>query len=84
MSFQSSNLQKHYKHTANDISSLILFDYIISILGGVTVIIGLYLLLWGKEKDQSYNKSQEQSSSHFYEIKVKDKEEVASALKAEP
>ncbi|XWS76278.1 hypothetical protein CRYUN_Cryun01aG0161600 [Craigia yunnanensis] len=55
-----------------------------SILGGVTVIIGLYLLLWGKEKDQSYNKSQEQSSSHVDEIKVTDKEEVASTLKAEP
>ncbi|XVF71978.1 hypothetical protein PTKIN_Ptkin12aG0083900 [Pterospermum kingtungense] len=54
------------------------------ILGGVTVIIGLYMLLWGKEKDESYMKSQEQSSSHFDEIKVTDKEEVvASAVQKE-
>ncbi|KAB2003578.1 hypothetical protein ES319_D11G141600v1 [Gossypium barbadense] len=50
-----------------------------SILGGVTVIIGLYLLLWGKEKDESYIKGQE-----LEEIKVADKEEVASAVKEEP
>ncbi|XVF21611.1 hypothetical protein REPUB_Repub12eG0105000 [Reevesia pubescens] len=46
-----------------------------SILGGFLVIIGLYLLLWGKEKDQSFIKSQEQSSSHCNEIKVADREE---------
>ncbi|TYH43733.1 hypothetical protein ES332_D11G147500v1 [Gossypium tomentosum] len=50
-----------------------------SILGGVTVIIGLYLLLWAKEKDESYIKGQE-----LEEIKVADKEEVASAVKEEP
>ncbi|XP_017976710.1 PREDICTED: WAT1-related protein At1g43650 [Theobroma cacao] len=52
-----------------------------SVLGGVTVIIGLYLLLWGKERDQCYTKSQKQSSSHCDVIKVTDEEEVASAEK---
>ncbi|XP_022759764.1 WAT1-related protein At5g07050-like [Durio zibethinus] len=55
-----------------------------SIIGGVLVIIGLYLLLWGKEKDQSFVKSQEQSSSLCDEMKIADKEEVASAKKEEP
>lgn len=31
-----------------------------SILGGAIVIIGLYLLLWGKEKDQAFIKTREQ------------------------
>ncbi|KAK4281257.1 hypothetical protein QN277_012776 [Acacia crassicarpa] len=35
-----------------------------SILGGVIVIMGLYLLLWGKEKDQDY-KSRQLSSSTY-------------------
>ena len=26
-----------------------------SIIGGVVVILGLYMLLWGKDKDQEYN-----------------------------
>ncbi|XVF71979.1 hypothetical protein PTKIN_Ptkin12aG0084000 [Pterospermum kingtungense] len=43
--------------------------YIGSILGGVIVIIGLYLLSWGKERDQAYIKTQEQeqeqSPSHL-------------------
>ncbi|KAK6239088.1 hypothetical protein QUC31_004557 [Theobroma cacao] len=52
-----------------------------SVLGGVTVIIGLYVLLWGKERDQCYTKSQKQSSSHCDVIKVTDEEEVASAEK---
>ncbi|XP_022728506.1 WAT1-related protein At4g08290-like [Durio zibethinus] len=51
-----------------------------SILGGVTVIIGLYLLLWGKEKDQS----QEQTSSHSDEIKEIDKKKAGSTVKEEP
>ncbi|KAH8515344.1 hypothetical protein Peur_046864 [Populus x canadensis] len=34
-----------------------------SILGGAVVIIGLYMLLWGKEKDGDRNKSQKQSLS---------------------
>ncbi|KAJ1416580.1 EamA domain [Sesbania bispinosa] len=40
-----------------------------SILGGVLVIIGLYLLLWGKENDQDYKKSQQQSSPTHIEQK---------------
>ncbi|XWS31444.1 hypothetical protein CRYUN_Cryun23aG0076400 [Craigia yunnanensis] len=44
--------------------------YVGSILGGVIVIIGLYLLLWGKERDQAYIKAQEQSSSHWDGVKV--------------
>ncbi|XWS31447.1 hypothetical protein CRYUN_Cryun23aG0076700 [Craigia yunnanensis] len=55
----------------------------LNILGGVLVIIGLHLLLWGKERDQSYIKSQEQSSSHCDAIEVANKEEVASAEKEE-
>ncbi|KAK8693985.1 hypothetical protein V6N13_071549 [Hibiscus sabdariffa] len=55
-----------------------------SILGGVTVIIGLYLLLWGKDKDETYTKSQELPSSHSLELKVPKSEEVAAALKVEP
>ncbi|KAL4352134.1 hypothetical protein GQ457_06G028860 [Hibiscus cannabinus] len=55
-----------------------------SILGGVTVIIGLYLLLWGKEKDESYAESQELPSSHSVELKAANKEEAASAVKVEP
>ncbi|EOX94490.1 Uncharacterized protein TCM_004090 [Theobroma cacao] len=55
-----------------------------SILGGVLVIIGLYLLLWGKERDVFYIKSQEQYFSHCDEIKVANKEEVALAKKKEP
>ncbi|XP_028778667.1 WAT1-related protein At4g08290-like [Neltuma alba] len=35
-----------------------------SILGGVIVIIGLYLLLWGKETDQDYKSRQPSSSAH--------------------
>ncbi|XVE72959.1 hypothetical protein DITRI_Ditri11bG0079500 [Diplodiscus trichospermus] len=49
-----------------------------SLLGGVIVIIGLYLLLWGKERDQAYIKTQEQSSSHCDEQKVT-VEDLASA-----
>ena len=41
-----------------------------SLLGGVIVIIGLYLLLWGKERDQPYIKTQEQPSSHCDGLKV--------------
>ncbi|XVF80938.1 hypothetical protein PTKIN_Ptkin15bG0115800 [Pterospermum kingtungense] len=48
-----------------------------SILGGATVIIGLYMLLWGKDKDMPYIKSQD-------EVKEADKEMVASAGKEEP
>ncbi|XVE72960.1 hypothetical protein DITRI_Ditri11bG0079600 [Diplodiscus trichospermus] len=55
-----------------------------SILGGVLVIIGLYLLLWGKERDRSFIKSQEQCSSHCDEIKLANNEEVASVEKEEP
>ncbi|OMP09742.1 Drug/metabolite transporter [Corchorus olitorius] len=46
-----------------------------SILGGVLVIVGLYVLLWGKERDQPYIKSKEQSSAHNADTK----EEAASA-----
>ncbi|KAE8668811.1 hypothetical protein F3Y22_tig00112285pilonHSYRG00383 [Hibiscus syriacus] len=46
------------------------------ILGGVTVIIGLYLLLWGKEKDESYIKGQDLPSSHSKELKVSNEEEM--------
>ncbi|MBA0846056.1 hypothetical protein Goarm_023008 [Gossypium armourianum] len=52
-----------------------------SIIGGFLVIIGLYLLLWGKDREQSYNKSQD---SHCNEIMVSDKEEMASVEKDEP
>ncbi|PPD97524.1 hypothetical protein GOBAR_DD05420 [Gossypium barbadense] len=52
-----------------------------SIIGGFLVIIGLYFLLWGKDREQSYNKSQE---SHCNEIMVSDKEEMASVEKDEP
>ncbi|MBA0560343.1 hypothetical protein Golob_017247, partial [Gossypium lobatum] len=52
-----------------------------SIIGGFLVIIGLYLMLWGKDREQSYNKSQE---SHCNEIMVSDKEEMASVEKDEP
>ncbi|KAB2056948.1 hypothetical protein ES319_A11G139400v1 [Gossypium barbadense] len=52
-----------------------------SIIGGFLVIIGLYLLLWGKDREQSYNKSQE---SHCNEIMVSDMEELASLEKDEP
>ena len=31
-----------------------------SIIGGVVVILGLYLLLWGKEKDQEHGASKKQ------------------------
>lgn len=41
-----------------------------SVLGGATVIIGLYLLLWGKEGDQDQNKPQEQSLPPHDEYKV--------------
>jgi hypothetical protein len=33
---------------------------ICSIIGGVVVILGLYMLLWGKDKDQEYNASSEE------------------------
>ncbi|KAK8565305.1 hypothetical protein V6N12_058871 [Hibiscus sabdariffa] len=49
-----------------------------SILGGVTVIIGLYLLLWGKDKDETYTKSQELPSLHSMELKVAKPEEYGS------
>ncbi|MFQ6665393.1 hypothetical protein Gotur_032148 [Gossypium turneri] len=52
-----------------------------SIIGGFLVIIGLYLLLWGKDREQSYNKSQD---SNCNEIMVSDKEEMASVEKDEP
>ncbi|XP_039032619.1 auxin-induced protein 5NG4-like isoform X3 [Hibiscus syriacus] len=45
-----------------------------SIVGGFMVIIGLYLLLWGKNREPSSNKNQEQCSSHCNEIMVADKE----------
>ncbi|XP_051230896.1 WAT1-related protein At2g39510-like [Lolium perenne] len=34
--------------------------YVGSIIGGVVVILGLYMLLWGKDKDQQYNASSEE------------------------
>ncbi|CAN6285659.1 unnamed protein product [Urochloa humidicola] len=34
--------------------------YVGSIIGGVIVILGLYMLLWGKEKDQEHGASKEQ------------------------
>ncbi|OMO55142.1 Drug/metabolite transporter [Corchorus olitorius] len=56
-----------------------------SILGGAIVIIGLYLLLWGKERDRSYIQSQEQSSSDPEDqLKPAKDEEVASVAKEEP
>ncbi|OMO59429.1 Drug/metabolite transporter [Corchorus olitorius] len=55
-----------------------------SILGGVVVIIGLYLLLWGKERDLSYIKREEQSASDPDELNASKTEEVASAEKEEP
>uniref|UniRef100_A0A0E0K8U2 WAT1-related protein n=1 Tax=Oryza punctata TaxID=4537 RepID=A0A0E0K8U2_ORYPU len=36
--------------------------YVGSIIGGVVVILGLYMLLWGKDKDQEYNTNKEQES----------------------
>uniref|UniRef100_I1P7L5 WAT1-related protein n=2 Tax=Oryza glaberrima TaxID=4538 RepID=I1P7L5_ORYGL len=36
--------------------------YVGSIIGGVVVILGLYMLLWGKDKDQEYNANKEQES----------------------
>jgi hypothetical protein len=33
---------------------------ICSIIGGVVVIAGLYMLLWGKDKDREYNASREE------------------------
>ncbi|KAB5557546.1 hypothetical protein DKX38_008455 [Salix brachista] len=41
-----------------------------SILGGAVVIIGLYILLWGKENDRNRNKSQEPSLSTCDEEKL--------------
>ncbi|KAF0913774.1 hypothetical protein E2562_024639 [Oryza meyeriana var. granulata] len=36
--------------------------YVGSIIGGVVVILGLYMLLWGKDKDQEYCTDKEQES----------------------
>lgn len=36
--------------------------YIGSIIGGVVVILGLYMLLWGKDKDQEYSANNEHES----------------------
>ncbi|OMP09745.1 Drug/metabolite transporter [Corchorus olitorius] len=56
-----------------------------SILGAVSVIIGLYVLLWGKERDQSYSNSQHQSSLPSDETIAADKTEEANlAEKEEP
>ncbi|XP_039031327.1 WAT1-related protein At5g13670-like [Hibiscus syriacus] len=54
-----------------------------SILGGVTVSLA-YTCCWGKEKAESYTKSQELPSTHSIEFTVANKEEIASALKVEP
>ncbi|OMO54620.1 putative Auxin-induced protein 5NG4 [Corchorus olitorius] len=51
------------------------------ILGGVLVIIGLYVLLRGKDRDQPYIKTKEHSSNA--ETNAADKEEAASAEKEE-
>lgn len=45
------------------------FVWFFSILGGFLVIIGLYLLLWGKASDQDYKNSQQQSSPTHIEQK---------------
>ncbi|KAG5250495.1 WAT1-related protein [Salix suchowensis] len=50
-----------------------------SILGGAVVIIGLYMLLWGKEKDGDQNKSQKQSLSTNDEEKLSRLEVESSA-----
>ncbi|KAJ6708913.1 WAT1-RELATED PROTEIN [Salix koriyanagi] len=50
-----------------------------SILGGAVVIIGLYMLLWGKEKDGDQNKSQKQSLSTNDEEKLSHLEVESSA-----
>ncbi|OMP09334.1 Drug/metabolite transporter [Corchorus olitorius] len=56
-----------------------------SIVGGVIVIIGLYVFLWGKEIDQSHtNSAQDQSSSHSDLIMAAKKEDVAPLLEKEP
>ncbi|GMI66453.1 Usually multiple acids move in and out Transporters 9 [Hibiscus trionum] len=52
-----------------------------SIIGGFLVIIGLYLLLWGKDGEQTSNKNREQSSSHCNEIMVADKETASNGGK---
>ncbi|GLT42338.1 hypothetical protein SLA2020_163410 [Shorea laevis] len=41
-----------------------------SVLGGAIVIIGLYLLLWGKERDQAFIKTQEQPLSPCNEPEI--------------
>ncbi|XP_039031373.1 WAT1-related protein At2g39510-like [Hibiscus syriacus] len=55
-----------------------------SILGGAIAIIGLYLLLWGKEKDQTNIKTQDQqqSSSHC-DVVVKVPEEGSDSREKE-
>ncbi|KAJ9182259.1 hypothetical protein P3X46_006274 [Hevea brasiliensis] len=52
--------------------------YLGSILGAAVVIIGLYLLLWGKEDQQSHSKSQDQSYSSYNEQKETKIQRVAS------
>ncbi|WRX09120.1 EamA domain - like 6 [Theobroma cacao] len=58
--------------------------YVGRILGGVLVIIGLYLLLWGKDRDQAYINTQEQPSSHCHGLEGTDKEDLTSGEKEVP
>ncbi|KAK6929800.1 EamA domain [Dillenia turbinata] len=55
--------------------------YMGSILGGVIVIIGLYLLLWGKEGDQEVQKGDEQSHLAYEDQKEGSLPIVTSAVK---
>lgn len=53
-----------------------------SIIGAIIVIVGLYLLLWGKEGDEEVEtKSKAQSSKTYEEHNKKKKTKIVSAEK---
>jgi len=54
---------------------LIVFDCY-SLLGVVIVIIGLYLLLWGKDSDQDYN-SQQSLATHVEQRECRTQVKIA-------
>lgn len=56
--FPPSSATTHVRSNSNLWPLLLIY----SIIGGVVVILGLYMLLWGKDKDQEYSANNEHES----------------------
>ena len=62
MESNSTSLMTVYHRQYNPLMLIYIYIYICSIIGGAVVILGLYMLLWGKGKDQIDKSSTEHQS----------------------